>query len=52
MYYHLSGFAVSAGQNVSKGQLIGYSGNTGFSTGPHLHWGLKVNGSYVDPRSY
>lgn len=52
MYYHLSGFAVSAGQNVSKGQLIGYSGNTGFSTGPHLHWGLRVNGSYVDPRSY
>ena len=49
---HLSRFAVKAGQRVTEGQLVGYSGNTGFTTGPHLHWGLSLNGKYVNPIAY
>ena len=52
MYYHLSGYAVSTGQIISAGQVIAYSGNTGYSTGPHLHFGVRINGSYVDPMGY
>jgi len=52
MYYHLSGFAVGVGQYVYAGQVIAYSGNTGFSTGPHLHFGVRINGSYTDPLGY
>ena len=51
-YMHLSGFAVSTGDYVSGGQLIAYSGSTGISTGPHLHFAVEVNGSYVDPLAY
>ncbi|GBD24333.1 Murein DD-endopeptidase MepM [bacterium HR29] len=47
-YGHLSGFAVSAGQAVSAGDLIGYVGNTGLSTGAHLHWEMSVHGILVD----
>ena len=46
---HLSGFAVKEGNQVEKGQLIGYMGSTGFASGPNLHWGLFVNGIAVDP---
>lgn len=46
---HLSGFAVNEGDFVQPGQLIGYMGDTGFATGPNLHWGLFVNGVSVDP---
>lgn len=51
-YAHLSGYAVSAGDRVQKGQLIGYIGSTGRSTGPHLHYEVRVAGQAVDPRPY
>ncbi|WP_034228323.1 M23 family metallopeptidase, partial [Actinotalea ferrariae] len=48
-YNHLSSFAVRGGQTVSRGQLLGYSGNTGTSSACHLHFEVYVNGSTVDP---
>lgn len=51
-YNHMSGFAVSSGQYVSKGQVVGYVGSTGYSTGCHLHFNFYVNGSTVNPMSY
>jgi murein DD-endopeptidase MepM/ murein hydrolase activator NlpD len=48
-YHHLSNSAVAVGQNVSQGQLIGYSGASGLATGPHLHWEVVVHGESVDP---
>ena len=52
IYMHLNGFAVGNGTNVGAGQLIGYTGNTGVSTGDHLHFGISLNGVYVNPCSY
>lgn len=52
LYAHMSSLAVSAGQSVTQGDVIGYVGSTGWVTGPHLHFEIRVNGSTVDPLSY
>jgi hypothetical protein len=49
IYGHMSRILVKEGDKVVEGQTIGLSGNTGFSTGPHLHFGLKENGHFIDP---
>ena len=48
-YYHLSQIKVEKGQMVEKGQIIGLVGSEGVSTGPHLHWEMRVTGKAVDP---
>jgi murein DD-endopeptidase MepM/ murein hydrolase activator NlpD len=50
-YCHMSRLATSAGTRVRQGQIIGYVGSTGLSTGPHLHYELYKNGSVVNPLS-
>lgn len=49
MFFHLSKITVKPGQNVKKGDVIGLVGSTGRSTGPHLHWGVRMQGTRVDP---
>jgi murein DD-endopeptidase MepM/ murein hydrolase activator NlpD len=51
-YAHMHGFAVYQGQKVKRGELIGYVGNTGLSTSPHLHYEVFINGIHVDPIHY
>jgi len=51
-YGHMSRIAVAAGQTVHKGDVIGYVGSTGRSTGPHLHYEVRVNGEAVNPAAY
>lgn len=52
IYMHLDSYCVSSGQMVSQGQQIGKVGNTGISTGDHLHFGIAYNGGYVNPCAY
>lgn len=52
VYMHCSQLLVSVGQTVSRGEKIALVGSTGISTGPHLHFGVSVNGSYKDPLNY
>jgi murein DD-endopeptidase MepM/ murein hydrolase activator NlpD len=51
-YAHLSGMTVAAGQRVRKGDLIGYVGSTGRSTGPHLHYEIRIDGQPVNPMPF
>ncbi len=48
-FYHLSEIRVKKGQMVEKGQILGLVGSTGLSTGPHLHWEMRVSGKAIDP---
>lgn len=52
LYGHLSGFAVSAGERVNRGQVIGYVGSSGRSTGPHLHYEVRIRDTPVNPHRY
>lgn len=54
VYYHLKkdSVTVKKGESVTKGQVLGYMGSTGNSTGAHLHFGVSVNGKWVDPMPY
>jgi murein DD-endopeptidase MepM/ murein hydrolase activator NlpD len=52
VYNHLSGYRASEGQRVKRGEVVGYAGNTGWSTGCHLHFTILVNGDPVDPMKF
>ena len=52
LYAHMSAFAISNGATVNQGDVIGYVGSTGNSTGPHLHFEVRVNGATTDPKQY
>ena len=51
-YAHASKLLVHAGERVAKGQIVAEVGSTGRSTGPHLHYEIRLNGDSLDPRKY
>ena len=52
LYGHMSGFAVTAGESVSRGQVIGYIGHTGRTTGNHVHYEVRIHNAPVNPHKY
>ena len=52
LYAHMSSIRVSQGQNVNKGDILGYEGSTGYSTGPHVHFEVRINGKPNNPLNY
>lgn len=52
LYGHMNDYYVSVGQTVSRGQVIGECGSTGISTGPHIHYEVRINGEKIDPLPY
>lgn len=52
LYAHNSELLASVGQTVARGETIAYVGSTGMSTGPHIHWEIRINGQHVDPMGY
>jgi murein DD-endopeptidase MepM/ murein hydrolase activator NlpD len=52
LYGHLSGFAITPGEQVKRGQIIGYVGTSGRSTGPHLHYEVRIRNTPVNPHKY
>ena len=52
LYAHMSSIRVSQGQSVTKGEVLGYEGTTGYSTGPHVHFEVRINGKPNNPMNY
>ncbi|PMP84701.1 MAG: M23 family peptidase [Thermodesulfobium narugense] len=52
LYAHASRLIAYVGENVRQGQVIGYVGDTGYATGPHLHFEIRINGKPVNPLLY
>ena len=52
LYAHMNDYYVRVGQSVSRGQVIGECGSTGISSGPHIHYEVRVNGEQIDPIPY